>query len=205
MPLNKRGILLQVLAGYGEKGISPPNLQADVGLDSSEFNVALNEALADGEIVELPNGNVSLSDKLKDTIAPLRPITTVMGEHSSVKVDIRDSAIGLLNLGEFENVKSIRINVSTLKNSGNREIAEALDELTKSVTESRELSAAQRTELIQALKELSRQAALPAEERTDPGVISSILIGFSIAIQSAGGLAQVWQVWGEPIRKFFGL
>jgi hypothetical protein len=87
---------------------------------------------------------------------------------------------------------------------GDSKVAEALRHLTKGVAESDEISEEEKAELIQQLAELSRQAALPSDNRSSQGVLKAILASVKSVIGTASGLATVWSTWGETISKFFG-
>jgi len=120
------------------------------------------------------------------------------------EIHLSNSTIGILNTGEIENVRSISVNVSTLAESGHAEIAKAIKELTETVAANQELPADERSYILENLEELSRQAALPPEERAKSGVIKSLVSGVGASLSAAGGLAEVWSTWGVPIRAFFG-
>ena len=120
------------------------------------------------------------------------------------EIHLRDSTIGVLNTGEIKDVQSISVNVATLAESGHAEMAKALKELTEAVAASHDLSADDRAYVLENLEELSRQAALPPNERTKSGVIKSIASGVGASLSAAGGLAEVWSTWGSVIRAYFG-
>lgn len=84
------------------------------------------------------------------------------------------------------------------------EVAQALRHLTDEVVASDELSEETKVEIIQQLKELSRQAALPSGNRSSRGVLKAILTSITCGIGTASGLATVWSTWGETIGRFFG-
>lgn len=85
------------------------------------------------------------------------------------------------------------------------EVGQALRYLTDEVVASDELPEETKVELIQQLKELSRQAALPSKNRSSRGVLKAILASIASGIGLASGLTTVWSTWGETISKFFGL
>lgn len=124
---------------------------------------------------------------------------------SSMRLDIRDSTILLLNAREIKGVHSISVNISGLARAGYEQAAEALKKVTGAVTHSAELTARERTELLELLDELSRQAVLSRTQRAKPGVIKGILTGLATGLAAAGGLAEVWSIWGSVIQRFFGL
>lgn len=128
-----------------------------------------------------------------------------MSSSPNININLSNSAIGVLNTGEIENVHSISVNVAALAESGNEEVAKALKELTEAVASSQEISSEERSEILENLEELSKQAALAREERAKAGVIKSILSGVGASIGAAAGLAKIWSVWGNSIRTFFGV
>jgi hypothetical protein len=135
---------------------------------------------------------------------PLQP--TIQGDYvMGNKFDISNSPIGILNTGEIRNVENISAHISMLKDSGHTEVAEALNKLTEAVKVNNEISGVQRAEILEQIEELSKQAALPKEKQSRPGVIKAIISSITGALGTAASLAQIWSVWGEPIKKFFGI
>lgn len=120
-------------------------------------------------------------------------------------INISNSTIGMLNTGEIENVNSISLNVSTLMDSGKKKVAFALKNLTESVTSNQNISLDQRTEFLDQLEEISRQATLSPEKRAKIGVIKAIITNLAKSFEAVGGLAEVWSTWGRSICNFFGL
>jgi hypothetical protein len=57
---------------------------------------------------------------------------------------------------------------------------------------------------IDQLIELSRQAALPAAERAK-GVSLALVKALGSTLAAARSLAEVWSMWGETIKGFFGI
>src|SRR5262249_942142 len=90
---------------------------------------------------------------------------------NNISVHISESTIGMLNTGQLENVQSISVNVSTLADRGQAEVAEALKQVTEAVTASQEINSDNRDELLDYLEELSKQAALEPAQRAKPSII----------------------------------
>jgi len=124
---------------------------------------------------------------------------------TGVSISVSDSTIGVLNTGEIEDVKSISASVTTLRASGNTGIAEALGHLTEAAAASQELSPEQRSDLLQQLDEMSRQATIHPEQRAKPGAVRAVLAAVATTFGAAGGLAEVWSTWGPAVKTFFGL
>lgn len=121
------------------------------------------------------------------------------------RIDIRDCTIVLLNASDIRGVHSISVNVSGLAGAGYEEAAEALKMVTEAVTHSAELTAHERTELLELLDELSKQAVLSRTQPAKRGIVKGILTGLATGLGAAGGLAEAWSTWGPTIQRFFGL
>jgi hypothetical protein len=121
---------------------------------------------------------------------------------NNIKID--GSVIGMLNAGSIQDVERIDVNVTTLAQSGNEEIAAALKSLTEAVASSQDLSVPQRTELLDQLNLVSGQAALTPENRK-AGIIKPVLSALATGLNAVGSLAQVWAVAGNVICAYFGV
>jgi hypothetical protein len=122
---------------------------------------------------------------------------------ANVQIHISDSTIGILNPGEITNVQSLTVNVSSLAESGNAEVANALKHLTEAVAASQELTTEQRAEALDWLEELSKQANLSKEKRLKPASLRAVAMALASACSAAGGLSTVWNTWGSVIKAFF--
>jgi hypothetical protein len=116
-------------------------------------------------------------------------------------INISNSNIGILNTGEIEDIQSISVNIK----SGTHEVAEAIKQITGAVSKSPDLAAPIRSMVLEQLEELSKQALIPIENRSKPGIIKAIISTLATTLSAAGGLAEVWSTWGPAIQKFFGL
>lgn len=119
-------------------------------------------------------------------------------------INISNSAIGLLNTGEIEDVESISVNISKPEQQGEEAVARALRSLAESIENNESLQPETRATVLDQLEELSTQAALPVEERSKAGVLKAIVNGIASTLSAAGGLAEVWTTWGPVIQRFFG-
>ena len=126
-----------------------------------------------------------------------------IGYHNNAT--ITGGTFGILNTGEMKRIESIEVNVSTLANSDqSQQVAEALKHLTEAVAESKEITSEQKDETLEQLELLSEQAILPAPERKT-GLIKPTLGVLSTTFSAGGGLAEIWNTWGTPIKAFFGV
>lgn len=120
-------------------------------------------------------------------------------------INISNSAIGFLNAGEIAQVGSVSANASALAEAGSAEIAQALRLLTKSIAESEDLASEQRSEALDLLEELSAQAVLPKDERLRLATLRAAAETLAGIVGAAASLGQIWSMWGQPIRTFFGI
>mgnify|MGYP001558668904 CR=1 FL=1 len=116
-------------------------------------------------------------------------------------INISNSNIGILNTGEIKDIHSISVNIK----SGAHEVAEAIKQITEAVSKSPDLTGTTRSMVLEQLEELSKQALIPIENRSKPGIIKAIISTLSTTLGAAGGLAEVWSTWGPAIQKFFGI
>jgi hypothetical protein len=137
-------------------------------------------------------------------MAVVKAIVAQAGQEGT-RIDIRDNTILVLNLTDIRGTTSISASISALAQSGYTELAEALKRVTEAVTNCLEITSAHRSELLELLDELSKQAILSRSERVKPAVIKEILTGLATGLGAAGGLAEVWSAWGPSIRGFFGV
>lgn len=144
----------------------------------------------------------------RDVRSAIRACTAIlekfMGSKDKVEIHVYNSTVGVLNAGEIANVEAMSINISALSKAGHTEVAQGLRTLAEAVIASAQLASEQRAEILESLEELSRQAALPPEERMKPGALKALISGVATTIGAAGGAAEVWSTWGEAIRRFFG-
>ena len=128
----------------------------------------------------------------------------IQKEETEMKVEIVNSTVGMLNAGEIKQVESISVNVSTLADSNQHEMAEAFKSLTEAITASQDISSQQQIEILEQLELLSAQATLaPSDRKT--GLIKPTLSALAATLSAGGGLAEIWSKWGDVIEEFFGI
>lgn len=98
-------------------------------------------------------------------------------------------------------VGSIESNIHKL---GNDAIAKGFKEFKDQIALSATLVDEQKTEMLQTLNALSKQAILPESQR-EKGVIKGLLSGFASSVAVGGGLAEMWSTWGPQLHRFFGV
>ena len=86
--------------------------------------------------------------------------------------------------------------------SGNTEGFDALQKLTQAVMDSREIEDAQRNEILEHLRFVVSQAALPPEQR-NVSIGKSVLAGIERLLGSAADLATVWTTVQPHLATLF--
>lgn len=158
------------------------------GFSSNMYNqtFARMDSLVGQAIVELEHDlTPSISEQAGNTI----PIIQITGN------------VGILNTGQ---IGSIQTHITNLNTSGHFEMAEALKRLTEAVAQSGKLSPGARTDILDQLNELGRQAVIAPDQRAKLGIIKAIFQSLAASLAVAGNLAEVWSTWGTPIKNFFG-
>ncbi len=123
---------------------------------------------------------------------------------TEMKVEISNSTVGMLNAGEIKQVESIAVNVSTLVDFNQHQIAEAFKNLIEAITASQDISSQQQLEILEQLELLSAQATLAPPGRK-AGLIKPTLSALAATLSAGGGLAEIWSKWGNVIEGFFGI
>lgn len=118
-------------------------------------------------------------------------------------LNIDNSTIGVLSLGQQNHLQNIAVNIGTVQNADAR-VAEALKELTAAVARS-ELPSEDKDEALEHLEELSTQAARSPEQRARRSTLKALLGSLQGTLQAGGSLAEVWNTWGTELGRFFGL
>ena len=122
---------------------------------------------------------------------------------TKMNVEISHSTVGMLNTGEIL-AESITANVSTLNDSNQQQIAEALRILTDAVKSCQDVSSQVQTEILEQMHLISEQATLAPPERK-MGLIKPTLAALTTTLSAGGGLAEIWSTWGMTIENFFDI
>ena len=172
-----------------------------------KFQQALNEQMVlSGSYQNYLIEGMMFSMGLSDTPPQFKPPKinrTTMNQGPFITID--NSNIGLLNAGQMQEIESININLSNLSASGQSDVVQALKAITEAVVKYPDLTTVQRTESLDQLNELSKQAALPPEKRSGLGVLRAIFSSLSVSLAAGGGLAEIWSTWEPTISKYFHL
>lgn len=128
-----------------------------------------------------------------------------MAKEMAQIVHININNVGIFNQGEMANINTLEVNLTTLANSGNTQIADAIKNITEAVGDSPDLTPEKREEALGLLGDLGKQAVAPQEHRSSPASLRAMAIGLATICSAAGGVAEVWTTWGPAIFDFFRL
>lgn len=118
------------------------------------------------------------------------------------KVEVRVEGHGnVVNLGNI--FDSVIANTVKLTNTGEGQVASALEELTKAISASKNVTPEQKAEYLQQLETLSTEALKPTEERLPRSVLKPIINAGLGTLSTVADVAQVWGTWGKEITTFF--
>ncbi len=115
----------------------------------------------------------------------------------NIKLD--SSTIGVLNT---RNIQSVDVAVTTLRQSGNDQLADAIKILTDSVIASKDLQNKIKDELIEILSFISSEMTAPPE-RQRKAIAKSVIKKFEDTISVSAKLTQLWTTWGPHIVDTF--
>jgi hypothetical protein len=125
-----------------------------------------------------------------------------MSDKTDMRIKISGGQLGVLNIGQIDNLSMHLINVAE---AGHSRVAQGLKAIVEALVRNTEFSTVQKEEVLDQLEELTRQASLPAEQRARKGVIKTLLNSLTTTLGAAGNMAEVWGTWGDVIKEFFGL
>lgn len=144
---------------------------------------------ADDEYVAA-NKREAEEKKVEKRLAALRKVEVKVEGHGNV-----------VSLGSV--VDSVIANTVKLTNTGDEQVAKALEELTKAISGSSNASTDQKSEYLQQLDTLSAEALKPADQRLSKPVLKPV-IDFGLGtLNTVADVAQIWGTWGPVIKSFF--
>jgi hypothetical protein len=115
----------------------------------------------------------------------------------NIKVD--NSTIGVINTG---NIETVDVAVSALNNSGNNDIATALNQLTTEVVKNTEPQNDVKNQIVELLSLIASEATAP-KERQRKGAMKALLSQLKDLLSVSSSLIQIWEKWGPTIHTIF--
>jgi hypothetical protein len=114
--------------------------------------------------------------------------------------------VGMVSTGTLaiRHIESIAAHLNRFSSPAEKRVVDAITEVTKAVTKDRALDDATRAEVLELLMALAQQTVSPPAGRSR-GVARAIVRNLDTALNAAGNLADIWSVWGQTIKDFFGI
>jgi hypothetical protein len=120
----------------------------------------------------------------------------------SIQLNIQNSNIANLNLGS--QLGTIQTTLQSIANEHHEEVAEALKRLTEGIADSTALNDPAKTEAIEAVSVLAKQAEANPEERSSV-TVKALLNWMPSLIGMAADLTTLWEKVGPTIKTHFGI
>lgn len=120
-------------------------------------------------------------------------------------INISDSQVAALNVGEKQSVGTIAASITTLRKHDQAEVADAFQAMTEAIGAEQTLPPKKRTHMLDQIEELSRQAAMPPAERAKVGVLSALTSAMTTGVVEIGHIADAWNTWGPIISTALGV
>lgn len=136
------------------------------------------------------------SPRIEIPPAPVPPI-----HYNNQSVSVSGGNVGSVNFGQVE---SIKVDIGVLTQTGAVSQAEALVAVVNAVLDEPDLAPEKKNELLEQLAFLTKEAAVPANQRK-PGVVKAVLSTVKEGAAAAGAVATAWTAAEPIIRGFFGI
>ena len=118
---------------------------------------------------------------------------------NNIRVD--RSTVGAINTGE---VAKIDVSITVLEQAGNKDVSEALRNLTQVILDLADIPDATKSETLDQVAYLSEQAAAAAKDRK-PGMIKAACNAVTTVATTTTTLATAWNAAAPILRGFFGV
>lgn len=121
--------------------------------------------------------------------------------YSFNEIKVSESNIGVINTGTLFNLDT---SIQVMQNRGDKELANAVRELTQAVLDSNELNDKLKEEIVEQLEFLVTEA-LASKDKQRKGLIRKIINNISQSIATFGALLTIWNNVGPLLQAYFGL
>ena len=138
-------------------------------------------------------------------ILPLKqmmiPQTPSAPRYSSQQIKVSESNIGVINSGTIVNLE---MGIEVIQNRGDKDLANAVKELTQAVLDSREINDELRREMAEQLEFLVTEA-LAGKDKQRKGLARRVMSDISQSIATVAGLLTIWNNVQPLLQSYFGL
>lgn len=135
---------------------------------------------------------------LKQMIIPQPPSAP---RYSSQLIKVSESNIGVINTGTLFNLET---SIEVMQNRGDKDLANAIKELTQAVLDNSEINDELRREMAEQLEFLVTEA-LTAKEKQRKGLARRVITDISQSIATIASLLTIWNNVKPLLQLYFGL
>ena len=135
---------------------------------------------------------------LKQMMIPQAPSAP---RYYSQQIKVSDSNIGVINSGTLFNLE---MGIEVIQNRGDKDLANAVKELTQAVLDSQEINDELRREMAEQLEFLVTEA-LAGKDKQRKGLAGRVMSDISQSIASVAALLTIWNNVQPLLQLYFGL
>lgn len=151
-------------------------------------------ANAAAQDIDFVSGLRNFTPRMQVPDLPPAPFTL-----NNIRVD--GSTVGAINTGE---VASIDVSITVLQQAGNKDVSEALKNLTQAILDAADIPSATKSQTLDQVAYLSEQAAAAAKDRK-PGMIKAACAALTQVATTTTTLATAWNAAAPILQGFFGV
>jgi len=135
---------------------------------------------------------------LKQMVIPQAP--SAGSSYTFSQIQVSDSNVGVINPGTLF---TLNTSIEVMQNRGDREIANAVKELTQAVLDDKQITNDLKKEIAEQLEFLVAEA-IADKEKHRVGVIKGVMAQISKAISTSAALLTIWDKVAPLFRATFG-
>lgn len=136
---------------------------------------------------------------LQQMMIPSPPTAPNYSSFQQIKVS--ESSVGVINAGTLYNLDT---SIQVIQNRGDKELANAVKELTQAVIDSNDINNELKIEIAEQLEFLVTEA-LASKDKQRKGVARKIINNVSQSISTVASLLTVWNTLKPLLQTYFGL
>jgi hypothetical protein len=134
---------------------------------------------------------------LKQMMIPRPPSAP---RYSSQQIKVSESNIGVINTGTLLNLEA---GIEVIQNLGDKDLANAVKELTQAVLDSNDINDQLKTEIAEQLEFLVTEA-LASKDKKRKGLARKVIDNISKSISTVASLLTIWNTLHPLLQAYFG-
>jgi len=135
---------------------------------------------------------------LKQMMIPQVPAAP---SYSFQQIKVSESNIGVINTGTLFNLDT---SIQVIQNCGDKELANAVKELTQAVIDSNDINDQLKTEIAEQLEFLVIEA-LASKDKQRKGLATKVISNISQSVSTVASLLTIWNTLKPLLQAYFGL